>query len=119
MRTKKELEKRILELEKQVKNYDFMIELIQRQLDNQQQFPVFPPISIGDGECIDVNGHDYPNPWHSITAPHCRKCGKQAKTYDITFGGDKTGDAIPPLFTTTSSVSNCADNLDSNYWIKK
>jgi len=29
--------------------------------------------------------HEYPNPWHSITPPHCIKCGKQAPEHIITY----------------------------------
>lgn len=109
MRTKKELEKRILELEKQVKNYDFMIELIQRQLDNQQPlYPNYPTITIGQ----DVCEHDYPNPWHSVEPPHCKKCGEQAPKFEITFG-NTTGDVMDfnqfggnMMYTTNSKINS-------------
>lgn len=34
--------------------------------------------------CIDLSGHDYPNPWFATIPPHCKKCGKQAPSMQIT-----------------------------------
>ena len=36
-------------------------------------------------ECYNGN-HEYPNPWMSITPPHCKKCGKQALQTTLVSG---------------------------------
>ena len=85
---KLEQEKRIEELEKLVKDKDFIIEFLQLQLDSQQKYPTFIPIPINTDKCIDGKDHKYPMPWHSVTPPNCEKCGKQGESFDITY---KTG----------------------------
>lgn len=29
--------------------------------------------------------HEYPNPWHAIIPPACKKCGLQARTFNVGF----------------------------------
>lgn len=87
-----ELKKRIAELEKLVKDKDFLIEFLQMQLDNQDKYPTFTPNIVNSPDvCIDGGLHAYPNPWHSVEPPHCKKCGRQADMYEITLGGRDTG----------------------------
>jgi hypothetical protein len=60
---------------------------------------VVQPIYLGP---IDTCLHEYPQPWMSISPPHCKKCGKQATNW-ITIT-NTTGDL--PVGTFTSHSSN-------------
>ena len=124
MGTKKELQKRILELEKLVDDKDYIINFMQLQLDNLRQFPT---IQMGEDKCIDGNGHSYPDVWHSIIPPHCKKCGKQAQSYDITFI-DNTGSPMSfkdfggnMMYTNTfDAVDNSsAPATNTTEWLKR
>lgn len=86
---KKDLEKRILELEKLVKQKDMLIEQLQFQLQLNNQSPVVP--FFNDDLCWDGKPHDYPSPWFATTPPHCKKCGKQGKQMEITCEEKNTG----------------------------
>jgi hypothetical protein len=35
--------------------------------------------------------HDYPHPWGGTVPPSCRKCGKQASTWAITYADGTVG----------------------------
>lgn len=80
--TKKELEKRIAELELLVEQKDFLIQNLQSQLN---QYPITVPFQELSDRCSDGGEHDYPNPWHSISPAFCKKCGKQAEQHPITY----------------------------------
>jgi len=69
-----------------VNKMELEIAELKKQLADAQPFYNPPPLPFNDFDrCIDDNGHEYPNPWHSILPPHCKKCGKQAPDYGITF----------------------------------
>jgi hypothetical protein len=81
MRTKKDLEKRIEELESLVEQQKNLIDILLTQRNNNT---TLIPNNTED-LCIDGKGHDYPSPWHSVTAPNCRKCGKIGEMMFPTF----------------------------------
>lgn len=62
-----------------------------QMLRNQQPYQ---PIDFYKN--VDECNHEYPNPWHSVLPPHCKKCGKQAPDYRITFSDHKTTTGNPP-----------------------
>ena len=59
--TKKELEKRIVELEAENR-------LVKDLLQNRG----------GSGPNIETCQHEYPSPWFGIVPPSCTKCGKSS-----------------------------------------
>ena len=61
------------------------IATLKKQLADRQPF-YYPPLPVDYiNKCNDGGEHEYPSPWHSITPPHCTKCGKQAPDYKITY----------------------------------
>lgn len=58
------------------------------------EYPITVPFQDLSNRCSDGGEHDYPNPWHSILPPHCKKCGKQGESYPITYSAPSTGN--PP-----------------------
>jgi hypothetical protein len=57
-----------------------------QQLQNQLiEYPLTVPFQDLSNKCSDGGEHDYPNPWHSISPAFCKKCGKQAEQYPITY----------------------------------
>ena len=81
MEKKSDLLKRIEELEKLVEQQKTLID----QLNWEIQQNNFKHILVQEGDCPMGGWHDYPNPWHSITSPFCKKCGQQAPDYGITY----------------------------------
>jgi len=67
------------------------------ELRRRIDFPFLSDFNVipDPNKCIDGNYHEYPNPWHSITPPHCKKCGKQAQDNAITFS-DRITTGEPP-----------------------
>lgn len=81
MENKNKLLKRIEELEKLVEQQKTLID----QLNWEIQQNNFKPIPVLQGDCPAGGWHDYPNPWHSITPPFCKKCGHQAPNFTPTY----------------------------------
>lgn len=108
---KKKLKKEIKRLNRIIdRQNDFIDEqnvLIQQLRDNYFNYV---PFNLNDADvCSDGGDHDYPFPWHSVTAPNCKKCGKQAPEIMLTFGaGNSTGNQ----YTTYSTPANW-ENLNS------
>lgn len=79
--TKRELEKRVKDLQAEV---DFLRTLITFKKDQVQEPVMIPatwpyrPTYIDSNMCTDGQFHDYPNPWLGTQPPACRKCGKQS-----------------------------------------
>jgi hypothetical protein len=82
--TKKDLKKRIIELEDLVNHQKRLIDVLYIQLDEKLPF-TYPPIPVQQGDCPAGGWHEYPNPWHSITAPFCIKCGQSAPNMGPTY----------------------------------
>lgn len=96
---KKELEKKVKELELLVREQKDEIATLKLELENQKYVPHYPfpndkndplapPFIVKDGVddgCIDGEGHDYPLVWHGIIPPACKKCGKQGNMLNITW----------------------------------
>ena len=77
-----------------VRRMELEIATIRKQLEDAQPF-YYPPLDVADPNlCNDGGYHEYPNPWHSIIPPHCKKCGKQGEANPITFSTPNTGN--PP-----------------------
>lgn len=72
------------ELEAKVKQLENMVELLNEMLDIYRKPNIFPTYKA-DGDCPMGGWHEYPNPWHSITSPFCKKCGQQAPDTKITY----------------------------------
>ena len=83
--TKKELKKQIVNLEDLVNHQKRLIDNLYMQLDEKQLPFTYPPIPVQEGDCPAGGWHEYPNPWHNITPPFCKKCGKQAPDIGPTY----------------------------------
>jgi len=91
MKTKKDLEERIKELESIVELLKKQVDILQGQIPPRKDLEI-NPISIApthvlptDEICIDGGQHQYPNIWHSVEPPFCEKCGRQAPNYKPTW----------------------------------
>lgn len=70
-----------------------IIELMKENAELKEQIQVMKPqpyvqnpfIYTVPDLCTDGGLHDYPNPWMSVTPPHCTKCGKQASNAVISI----------------------------------
>ncbi len=71
------------ELLDRINKMELEIEFLKGELNQQRYYPPIPVIN--SNLCTDGNDHQYPSPWHSILPPHCKKCGKQAPDYKITY----------------------------------
>jgi hypothetical protein len=96
---KKKLKKKINELENTLKHQETLIEsqeiligALRANIPNH--YPNIPSVWQDQDVCTDGKAHEYPMPWHSVTSPHCTKCGKQSPNFDITFTttSDNTND---------------------------
>jgi len=81
MEKKNKLLKRIEELENLVGQQKLLID----QLNWEIQQNNFKQIPVLQGDCPAGGWHEYPNPWHSVTAPFCKKCGQQAPNFGPTY----------------------------------
>lgn len=83
--TKKEklLKEQIEELENIIALKDRRIRELERMLDPAPPASdtVYIPTVFGP---VQECQHEYPLPWHGITPPPCKKCGKLAEVYTIT-----------------------------------
>lgn len=71
----------------------------------QQNYPFYVnhPLTIDCSEkCINCEEHEYPDVWNATIPPHCKKCGKQAQSYDITFASPLTGEVTNGDVTLTN-----------------
>lgn len=77
MESKNDLIRRIQVLEDLVEKQKTFI----NQLLEEKKLNNFQPFNINYDECPMGGRHDYPQPWHSVTPPFCKKCGKQAPDF--------------------------------------
>ena len=95
---KKELKKRILELEKLISQKDEIISILQDEINKNNYIPYYPypwnppyiPYVSSVDICIDGQMHDYPDVWFGTMAPSCKKCGKQAVQTTVTYNNQTT-----------------------------
>ena len=106
-------------------NEDQLLDKINKLENDVAQYQNIPSI---DDLCVDGGVHDYPNPWYGITPPHCKKCGKKAKTFEITyengtsaagwnfhtFGGNIVNDSNFYCNSTYSNGSTSNDDIDQS-----
>jgi uncharacterized coiled-coil protein SlyX len=78
----KHLEQRIKDLEALVKTQAELIKTLKAVQPEQNQITIRSFPQLNGMKCYD--GCVYPNPWMSITPPHCMKCGQQAYSTTIT-----------------------------------
>jgi hypothetical protein len=84
MESKKNLKKRVKELELLLEQKDQLIKQLLNELDNKQP-QVIPYFGNSDNLCTDGKPHEYPMPWHSLSPAPCKKCGKLSEQYPITY----------------------------------
>lgn len=94
---KKDLKRKIEKLEQTVREQQLLIEQLRLDLQNQPYIPHYPnPMddkTYPKPPFIVECEHEYPNPWHGVTPPPCKKCGKLAEHNPIVWS-DNTGN--PP-----------------------
>jgi hypothetical protein len=94
---KKELQQENRTLKKNIETLELLVESQERLIEAlRANHPYhYPQINVPYVQtqdlCTDGREHEYPMPWHSVTSPHCQKCGKQAPNFDITFTTSDTG----------------------------
>jgi len=94
--TKKDLEKRIKELEQLVEYQNKLIEVYQSFAPYGLTLPEKP-----EGDCPMGGWHEYPTVWHGTVPPPCKKCGQPAPSFNPTwtagadFSGEITNSADP------------------------
>ena len=47
--------------------------------------------SVWTTPVVDICQHEYPFPWHSISPPPCKKCGKTASQWTVTCDSAVSG----------------------------
>jgi hypothetical protein len=65
---------------------------------------------------VDLCVHEYPNPWMGITAPFCKKCGKQAQSWLTVTGTGGTVTALPAGDITTTASLGTVKTTDVTQW---
>lgn len=79
--TKKEMLARIRDLETIIELYKKRDELLEQIKKNQEELAT-PKILVNPPNDVACE-HQYPNPWLSVSPPHCIKCGKAAGMWTV------------------------------------
>ncbi len=81
----KERDQQILELKTEKLGLEMKLHMLSKMVGVEVvEVPVVQPQFVG---CL----HEYPNPWHGITPPPCKKCGLVANSYQVTCHGGQSG----------------------------
>ena len=110
---KKELEKRVKELESLVSEQKYIIELLKQEINNNQYIPKYPqPLDdyLKPPFIVECE-HDYPLVWHGTVPPRCGKCGKEAPMLHFTYDSGTTPDYVHnPTITSGNILTNKKSN---------
>lgn len=112
LKKEKEMEKEILkkldELSQKINELEKKVNDLKNRQDVYPIQPINVPFMQEYDQCPQGGQHEYPFPWHSVTAPFCKKCGQQGQKLEITYSEypePKTGDTPDVWFYDFNSKS--------------
>ena len=84
------LNRQICELENLCRLKDARIAELEKRLAESEGKGITSTWPFRGWSAQEACQHDYPSPWMATVPPHCKKCGQQAQSVQVTCSGDSS-----------------------------